>query len=44
MPMSRKCTITKREVDKLTPGALLWDDELSGFGIRCRKSGAKVYF
>lgn len=47
MQTSRKCTITKREVDRLTPGSgdvLLWDDKLPGFGLRCRPSGAKVYF
>ena len=40
--------ITKRTVDALKPTAdrdvLVWDDELSGFGVSCRRSGAKVYF
>ena len=40
--------ITKRTVDALKPAAdrdvLLWDDELPGFGVRCRPSGRKVYF
>ena len=40
--------ITKRAVDALKPvahrDAFLWDDELPGFGVRCRQSGAKVYF
>jgi integrase len=40
--------ITKRTVDalKAAPGrdVLLWDDELPGFGVRCRASGAKSYF
>src|SRR5215469_3150059 len=40
--------ITKRTVDALKPApdrdTLLWDDVLPGFGIRCRPSGAKVYF
>lgn len=40
--------ITKRTVDALQPAAgrdvLVWDDELPGFGVRCRRSGAKVYF
>jgi integrase len=40
--------ITKRTVDALKPvpgrDVLLWDDELPGFGVRCRPSGRKVYF
>ena len=40
--------ITKRTVDALKPvvggDVLLWDDELPGFGVRCRASGSKVYF
>jgi integrase len=40
--------ISKRSVDALQPEAgrdiLLWDDELPGFGVRCRPSGSKVYF
>jgi integrase len=39
--------VTKRTVDALKPSGqdvLLWDDELPGFGIRCRASGTKVYF
>ncbi|CEF49376.1 unnamed protein product [uncultured bacterium] len=39
--------VTKRTVDALQPrtcDALLWDDELRGFGVRCRPSGAKSYF
>ena len=40
--------VTKRTVDALKPtperDVLLWDDELPGFGVRCRPSGAKVYF
>ena len=40
--------ITKRTVDALKPAEIrdvfLWDDELLGFGVRCRRSGAKVYF
>jgi hypothetical protein len=38
--------ITKRTVDGLTPGAsdtFEWDDEIKGFGVRCRPSGAKTY-
>jgi integrase len=40
--------ITKRTVDALRPqpgrDVLIWDDELPGFGVRCRPSGAKSYF
>lgn len=39
--------ITKRTVDAVQPGErdrFLWDDELRGFGLRCRSSGAKDYF
>jgi integrase len=40
--------ITKRTVDALKPAPerdqLLWDDEIPGFGVRCRPSGAKSYF
>jgi integrase len=40
--------VTKRAVDALKPSSdrdvLLWDDELPGFGVRCRPSGAKTYF
>jgi integrase len=40
--------ITKRAVDALKPApgrdVLLWDDEIPGFGVRCRPSGAKSYF
>jgi integrase len=38
--------ITKRTVDHLSPGSrdrILWDQEVRGFGIRCRPSGAKHY-
>lgn len=39
--------ITKRTVDALKPGAsdtFLWDESMPGFGVRCRPSGAKIYF
>ena len=29
--------ITKRTVDAAKPGALTWDDDLPGFGIRCQR-------
>ena len=38
--------ITKRTVDQLSAGeqdAILWDSEIKGFGVRCRRSGAKHY-
>src|SRR5215472_15742125 len=36
--------VTKRSVDGLCPGAAIWDDELPGFGARCRDSGSTYYF
>src|SRR5262249_39210348 len=36
----------KDAVDQLSPGRrdlLLWDDQVKGFGVRCRPSGAKYY-
>lgn len=34
--------ITKRTVDSLKPGALVWDSEVKGFGVRCQRV-AKTY-
>ena len=34
--------ITKRTVDALKPGDLVWDDDVSGFGVR-RQRKAKTY-
>jgi len=34
--------ITKRTVDALKPGGIVWDSEVVGFGVRCQKK-AKVY-
>lgn len=41
-----KQKITKRAVDQLSPhkrDLFLWDSDVVGFGIRCRRSGAKHY-
>lgn len=35
--------LTKRRVDAAKPGATLWDGELTGFGLRVSKSGARSY-
>ncbi len=38
--------ITKSQLDKLGPehaGALFWDTELSGFGVKVLKEGGKTY-
>lgn len=35
--------ITKEAVDALTPGAVLWDTVVRGFGIRCREGRTKTY-
>ncbi len=34
--------ITKRTVDSLKPGGLVWDSEVKGFGVRCQRT-AKTY-
>lgn len=34
--------ITKRTVDALKPGALVWDSEVKGFGVRCQRA-SKVF-
>ena len=35
--------ITKRTVDQLPAGEHAWDNDVKGFGVRCRASGAKYY-
>ena len=46
-PMANRISkLTKRAVDALKPGdadAVYWDGELTGFGVRVRKSGRKNY-
>lgn len=34
--------ITKRTVDALKPGSIVWDSEVTGFGVRCQRK-SKVY-
>jgi integrase len=36
--------VTKRLVDALIANSMIWDDELPGFGARCRGNGAAYYF
>jgi integrase len=35
--------ITKRTVDSLKPGQIVWDETMPGFGVRCLPSGRKSY-
>lgn len=35
--------ITKRRVEAMPPGALLWDGKVKGFGVRRQKGAARVY-
>ncbi len=47
--MGSRLKITKRAVDALTNraddgDAIIWDEEIRGFGVRCRASGSKHYF
>ena len=36
--------ITKQTVDGMTPDTVMWDSDLTGFGVRCRATGACHYF
>jgi hypothetical protein len=41
-----KASITKRTVDAAKPGIaeyVVWDDEVSGFGVKVTPAGAKIY-
>jgi integrase len=40
--MSNVARITKRIVDRLEPGDLVWDTDVKGFGVRCQ-SRSRVY-
>src|SRR5215207_751323 len=33
----RATKITKAAVDRLTPGTLIWDGDIRGFGVRCQR-------
>ena len=43
MPKITHARISKASVDKMQPGEMLRDSDLTGFGVR-RQSGAPVYF
>ena len=34
---SRRSRITKRVVDALNPGEIVWDEDVRGFGVRCQR-------
>lgn len=36
--------ISKRTVDAVKPGAIVWDGGLPGFGLRCTELGVRSYF
>lgn len=42
MPILSERRITKRLVDAMKPGEVLWDAELRGFGVRCQR-GARTF-
>ncbi len=39
---AKRSGIVAREVARLKPGQVIWDDEVRGFGVRCQRQ-AKVY-
>ncbi len=46
MPSNRGSRLTKRTVDAIRPSgtdAVHWDSQLTGFGLRVRRSGRKSY-
>ena len=36
--------LTKRAIDALEPGAVIWDAEIKGLGVRASKRGLKTFF
>ena len=38
---STRTRITKRVVDGLAPGTIVWDSEIRGFGVRCQRKAKK---
>src|SRR5947199_7960989 len=41
--MAEHGSFTKRRIDAMGPGETLWDDDITGLGIRCRAGGAKSF-
>ncbi len=41
--MAEQGSFTKRKIDAMGPGDTLWDDDITGLGIRCRSGGAKSF-
>src|SRR5262249_5545391 len=41
--MPKQASLTKRRIDAMVSGDVLWDHAIIGLGIRCRAGGAKTF-